>query len=146
VKEIKAVVDDDLYWAVKEKAARNKLEIDEYLQGLIEDDTGVEVSTPEEDPEFRKFVRRELNLEDENKQSHNVVRVIDLMRTGYEYNDALRQRAKEYRNDHPDISSEYYKTVGSHCTRGLGFTGNGATDEFRAKARNLIEKYENKTA
>lgn len=146
MQEITAIVSDELYWSVKEKAAQKQIETDEYLKELMEQDTGVEASTPKEDPEFREFLKQELGVQDGTKQSNNAIRVIALMRQGYEYNDALRQRAKEYRRDHPNIGSEYYKTVGSHCTRGLGFTGEGATDEFRTKAQNLIEKYDDRSA
>jgi hypothetical protein len=133
---------EDVYWQAKREAADEHRDLEEYIEGLVVD--AVDVETPDSDGEseaFEQAVYRWFDLDEGTTTAGHVAGVARRLRDGYDFAEAVRRRADEYRRNH-DVGDTYENTVRAACTRRLGFEGEGATQQFVDEVEELVEAHE----
>lgn len=139
-KTIQLSFGDDVYFKLVEHAARQQMEVDNFIKEVLQNEVGIAKEQPSTDS-FAEFLVSRLDLKPGTKGAANVIGVAERIRQGKSWEEAVADRAREYAAQNPNVESPpvYEDTVRDSCTRRVGMS----TNEFKRRIRELVDEFEN---
>ena len=139
MRQLTVRVSDDVYFDLVKQAANDRKEVDEYVSGLARGAVGIENENQPYET-FEEFVRDVFDLSSGGKTTANVLGVVERMRSGMSWQDAVRGRAEQYAEENSEIESAevYEDTVRDSCTRRIGMK----TGQFKEKVNEIVLQFD----
>lgn len=140
----------ELYWKLREEAAKNQMDEGEYGKRLLQESLGLEINE-EQGPVpdlFGDYVIQKLEVTGERRKK-NVKRVAQLLYDAWEpsdseilpwelWNQAIKDRAQEAAEERSNLDAEQYRSTVRGNIYDAGFDGE---EQFREEFATLARDY-----
>jgi len=147
VKRVELTLPDEVYYEYQTKAGQQRRDTIDLMEEVLVRESGVEKeqAIPDTTQGFREFVLQwdwpNGPLKQGSEKANNVVGVVERMKNGFDFPDAIKQRAKEARDEDPTLGNQYRKAVRAACSKKSQGVTNSA-DQFRREVKQLLHEYE----
>ena len=146
MKRVELTLPEEVYYEYQAKAGKQRRDTEELIKDVLIRESGIgkEQTVPDVDQTFREFVLQwnwpNGPLKEGTEKTNNVVGVVERMKNGFDFPDAIRRRAEEARNEDPTRKDQYNKAVRADCSKkGQGVTD--SADQFRREIKQLLHDY-----
>jgi hypothetical protein len=147
MRKVTLTLSDEVYYEYQAEAGKQQRDTEDLMQEVLTNESNVaeEKSIPADaNQTFRQFVLQwdwsNGQLNQGSERADNVVGVVERMKNGFDFPDAIKRRAKEARNENPTRGENYNQTVRASCSKkGQGVTG--SADQFRKEVKELLNDY-----
>jgi len=148
MRKVTLTLPDEVYYEYQARAGQQRRDTKDLMEEILSEESGVteeELISTDTNQTFREFVLEwgwpNRQLKRGSEKAKNVVGVVERMKTGFDFPDAIKRRAKEARNENPTLGEAYNKTVRADCSnKRQGVTG--SANQFRREVKELLRKYE----
>jgi hypothetical protein len=147
VKRVELTLPDEAYYEYQTKAGQQRRDTKDLMEEVLIRESGIEKeqAVPDTTQTFREYVIQwnwpNGPLKRGTEKASNVVGVVERMKNGFDFPDAIKQRAKDARSEDPTRKDQYNKTVRADCSKkGQGVTD--SADQFRREVEQLLHEYE----
>jgi len=149
MRKVTLTIPEEVYYEYQAEAGKQRRDTEDLMEEILveeSDVTGEELTITDTNQTLREFVLQwdwpNSQPKEGSEKADNVVGVVERMKNGFDFPDAIKRRAKQARNEDPTRGEQYNKTVRADCSKkGQGVTS--SANQFRRECRELLREYKN---